>query len=192
MANIFAGLGAARTRFIQPSMTNSVGRVLARFGKLFVDASKRNLKQADANASGALSASISFKVTIMGQRYVFKILAEDYWIYVDKGRGATRAGGGGVVQKKIGGPQGWISQKGLNVVQIMKEITGRTMDTKTANKQLAFLIARKIHEKGFKGNKFMSSVINQASLQRFRREVSKALKRDVELEIKDLRNFVIK
>ncbi len=191
MADAFAGLGESRTRFIQPSENSAVFATIERFGNIFVNAAKRNLAQAGANASGALSASIAFKVTIMGQRYRFQILAEDYWVFVDGGRGRTKAGGGGAVRKSIGGQQGWISLKGLPVVAIMRKITGRTMSTKEANKALTFLITRKIHKKGFKGNKFMTSVLNPRSMEKFRAEISRSLRRDVELEIQDLQNFVI-
>lgn len=180
----------ASLRFIRPSTTNEVGRVIERFGRLFVEGAKRNLVQSGANATGSLSQSIAFKVTIMGQSLRFQVFANDYWVFVDRGRGATKRGGGGKVRKALTGAGGWIAAKGLNVVGIVKKITGRTVSTKEANKILGFLIARKIHEKGFKGNRFMSKVINEQSLQRLRKDLSKALKRDVELEINDIREFV--
>lgn len=85
----------------------------------------------------------------------FRLVLPDYYYFLNKGRGKTKAGGGkpGKLQESLFGASGWIARKGINV----RQATG-LKDSVKANKTMAFLISRKIHEKGFKASHWFDEV----------------------------------
>jgi hypothetical protein len=52
-----------------------------------------------------------------------------------------------------------------------------------AVKQLSFLIARKIHKKGYDGNQFFSEVINDGRLEKLEKDLIEAAQNEVVIEI---------
>lgn len=111
----------------------------------------------------------------------------DYYEYTDVGRKPTKNNGNGALRKALSYQSasltGWIAQKGLKLrteyIQKRKLKDGTIKEYKVkltkaqANKQAAFFIARKIHQKGFKGTNWFSSEIDN-----FKRDVINAIRVD--------------
>lgn len=88
-----------------------------------------------------------------------EITLPDYYQYLNTGRGPTKSGssGGQTLRQSLGGPNGWIARKGINV-----QMATGIKDSIKANKALAFIISRSIHKKGF-GNVMGRKSWNNAS-----------------------------
>lgn len=110
----------------------------------------------DAAGGGALfqAAGVLPEITSEGDGALrIQISLPDYYSYLNHGRRATGKGGTGSLRESLQGASGWIARKGINV----KQITGLKNSIK-ANKALAFIISRKIHEKGFEPSHWFNRV----------------------------------
>jgi hypothetical protein len=105
----------------------------------------------------------------MGNEVRGAINANDYYQWVDGGRGPTRNRGNGQLVPAL---QDWIASKGIQVRQSAAESSQTVMER---NKSLAIAIARKIHAKGYKGNQFFSKVINQQTFDEFSEYLGQAM-----------------
>lgn len=127
-------------------------------------------------ASKSLYSSLKVvPVTRRGDIVVGAISANDYYEQVDKGRGPTRGGGKGDLVKALAGDGGWISEKGISV----KNFPGETDAEK--NLYLAKAIARKIHAKGYRGNKFFSKIITDTTFEEFAEYLGQAMGQKIAL-----------
>lgn len=125
------------------------------FGDRVIFVAKRNLAIRKANASGDLSNSLGGKVKVSKNSIQIDFTANAYGEFVDGGRGTTSGGGDGSVRKSI---EEWIRTKRI---RLRDAKTGAFQKMTEANiKGAAFVIARKIHEKGYKGNNFLTDAIN--------------------------------
>jgi hypothetical protein len=121
-------------------------------------------------ATGRLLASLAaVAATRRGDTVIGRISANDYYQWVDGGRGPTRNRGNGGL---IAALQDWIASKPIQVRQSAEESAQTVMQR---NKSLAFAIARKIHAKGYKGNQFFSKVINQQTFDEFSEYLGQAM-----------------
>jgi hypothetical protein len=101
-----------------------------------------------ANASGFLSNSIEANVTSPQENVtILDISMPAYGEIVDAGRGRSRKGG--PKQQWRGDIKDWIQQKGIKLKP------GVTLE------QAAFLITRKINQKGYKAKPFIQPSINK-------------------------------
>lgn len=124
---------------------------LEEYGNVIAEQYKSNLKANGHKATGNLINSITSHITVNGYEYAIELTLEDYYKYVEEGR---RPGKFPPVSKILE----WVKVK-------------RILPTPMANgklpteKQLAFLISRKIAEKGTKGTydleKAMDTTINE-------------------------------
>lgn len=113
--------------------------------------------------------------TKRGDTVIGKISANDYYYYVDQGRKRTRGSGNGDLVKALSGEGGWISKKGIDVSK-------QPGDTRAEqNMNLAKAIARKIHRRGFRGNKFFSKIINDATFTEFSEYLARAMGQKIAL-----------
>ena len=148
------------------------------FDKLFqkyIRKWQRNLTKDDHIASGKLYQAIGsengrygFKVKQNAKKIEIKMALPDYYQFTDTGRPPTSGGGTGILRKRLQGLKGWISQKGLvrgSGITLKQKVKLKSGKVKTYtrkltaaqwNKQLAFLIARKIHREGFEGTNWFS------------------------------------
>ena len=62
-------------------------RVLNEFADTFIELARENLESNGSNASHALSDSIEKIIDIGEDSFSVKISLEDYWIYLENGRG---------------------------------------------------------------------------------------------------------
>lgn len=115
----------------------------------FVDAVKGTLQRNGSNASGDLAKSIKGNVKVNGKWVEISVSMEDYWKYVEYGRKPGKF-------PPIDAIKMWID---------VKPILPRAINGKLPTKpQLAFLIARKIAQKGIKPKPFLYNTMDKFKL----------------------------
>jgi hypothetical protein len=169
--------------FEQPRFT---GDTLEDLLKEWADLKTRELEQSLLNSNSPISGRASLSllqslsalpITTRGNDVIARIQANDYYEYVDGGRGPTRNKGNGGLRLAI---QDWIASKGIQVRQSAGE-SGKTVIER--NKSLAYVIARKIHRRGFAGNKFFSKVINDATFDELGEYLASAMGEKIALSV---------
>lgn len=109
---------------------------------------KEGFIAAGVSASSNLIQSFEVK-TEVGNQFIFcSIIADEYWVWVDQGRGPTKNGppaGQGVVKGKI---KDWLQRRGINSSDLSQD-------------ELAYLISRKIHKEGFNGKFVVEKILNE-------------------------------
>lgn len=159
------------------------------FARETMDQIRKNLDKSDSNATGNLRQSLKpVEVKILGNIYRLRYSFPDYALYVDKGRGKTKRVGKMHVRK---GVYKWIAAKGIPVRRIAEERVRKLKkrrsvtneDIEDVRQGIAFVIANKIHRKGFKGNQFISKVLNQRAYAEMKRNIAKKLKEDIRIEV---------
>ena len=127
-------------------MAIPLNKTLEKAGQLIVARMRDNLKQQKANASGKLSDSISYTIKDTVEGSSLLIGMEDYGPIVDAGRGVSRGGGSANWKPKI---IQWMKAKGI------RPKAGVSMET------AAYLIYRKINQKGYRPKPFIQISIDQ-------------------------------
>lgn len=92
--------------------------------------------------------------------------------------------------------ESWVKRKGIvgrsDLYKDLKDRKVKTRDGKILSgsakvnrvaKQLAFLMARKIHRDGFTGNQFYTEVINDGRLDKLRSDLTEFYKKEVIIDI---------
>lgn len=165
--------------------------VIELFGEEKVKELVNNLERSKSVASGNLSESVRFTVNIFGSTYRFNLLLADYYEWVDKGRKPGKMPPTKNILK-------WIGQRGLEVSALKgygkNKAAGKVSIATNLQKtrSLAYLIAKKIGEKGTKGNKFFSKSINRNEVAKLKRRLSEGLKKDVIVEIRQIKKEIKK
>jgi hypothetical protein len=139
-----------------------------------LETSLLNSKMPGNPTSGRASKSLyqslaAVPVVRRGDIVIGRIQAAEHYQWVDGDRGKTRSSGDGELLRALSGPTGWISQKRISV----DDQPGKTRAEK--NLSLAKAIARKIHTKGYKGNKFFSKIINDDTFNEFSEYLGRAM-----------------
>lgn len=139
-----------------------------------LETSLLNSKMPGNPTSGRASKSLyqslaAVPVVKRGDIVIGRIQAAEHYQWVDGDRKKTRNDGDGEVVRALSGPTGWISQKGISV----DDQPGKTRAEK--NLSLAKAIARKIHTRGYKGNKFFSKIINDDTFNEFSEYLGRAM-----------------
>jgi hypothetical protein len=139
-----------------------------------LETSLLNSKMPGNPTSGRASKSLyqslaAVPVVKRGDIVIGRIQAAEHYQWVDGDRKKTRKDGDGEVVRALSGPTGWISQKGISV----DDQPGKTRAEK--NLSLAKAIARKIHTRGYKGNKFFSKIINDDTFNEFSEYLGRAM-----------------
>lgn len=139
-----------------------------------LETSLLNSKMPGNPTSGRASKSLyqslaAVPVVRRGDIVIGRIQAAEHYQWVDGGRGKTKSSGDGELLRALSGPTGWISQKGISV----DDQPGKTRAEK--NLSLAKAIARKIHTRGYKGNKFFSKIINDDTFNEFSEYLGRAM-----------------
>ncbi len=126
---------------------------------------QKNLDADNSNVTNKLRQSVAenlssgFKVT---SGTIFAAISlEHYFEQVDQGRRPGSFPPPNVIAR-------WIHEKGLNREQLITD------------NQLAFLIGRKIKEKGTKGTRFYSKVINEKTTKQLEADIIEAMEGDIE------------
>jgi hypothetical protein len=133
-------------------MADLIQQELQRIGNQIVAEMRNTLARNGSNASGTLSDSIqATALPPQDNVYTLDIAMEDYGPIVDGGRGQSRSGGKKQTWRR--NIESWIRLKGISLKP------GVTLE------QAAFLITRKINEKGYRAKPFIQpsvdSVLNK-------------------------------
>lgn len=135
---------------------------LGRYAQAITDRYKQNLESSGRRATGNLISSVNSKVTVNGQSFDIELQLEDYWKYVEEGRGAGKFP---PVNKILE----WIMVK---PILPYPDKNGKL----PTEKQLAFLIGRKIANEGFQGSNDLEHTMEQVDYEQI---IEDALDQDV-------------
>ncbi len=169
----------------------NLGNVMASWSQTIVDALRKEVTRDDTRASGKLLASISPKISILGDKFVLEINMEDYWKSVDEG---TKPG----VKPDVNKILKWMRHKGIVPAPTKTSLTaGRTKRGKKIFKdrrlalaeRIAFAIQRKgtIKRFGYKGSGFVTEYLSTLE-GRMMESIREATGKDIEIQIlKDIK-----
>jgi hypothetical protein len=145
--------------------------VLNDFGKFLVEEYKDNLILNNVNASDNLYNSVKYMLDVGSKKFEVKLELADYWKYVENGRKPGKWPPISAIEK-------WIEIKPV----LPRPMANGQLPT---NKQLAFLIARKIGLEGIKPRPILDQSIKDVwdVMKEFLEE---ALAKDVETEWKTI------
>lgn len=174
----------------------SVGEILKKYSQDIMDALAKNLQAEDKIATGNLIQSIKFPVKVFGTKYVATLSMDDYWKFVEEGR---KPGKFPPIDKILQ----WTVEKGLTLNPLSnrrkKLIRGlkhkklkkavKQISKEKLRKSLAFLIGRNIAAKGIAPTHFASKVMTQTLIDNLRKDIAKAAKRDIVVELKSQLNL---
>lgn len=156
--------------------------VLAKYGEVYINALKDELERGNKNATNSLSQSIRFDVKVFGLKYTLQLIADEHYQYVESGRKPNSK------QPPVEPILKWIKSRGITIKQKNgKKITRKSNpNIDKQYKTLAFLMARKIGKKGIKPFPFIENAISDSMIDRFKVEVRDAVKRDIEIQVKEI------
>lgn len=163
-------------------------QVLERYAEYFIELSRRELLQNNTNASGALTNSFRSRVIIDHDRYEVWIELEDYWKYIEYGRKPGKF-------PPLNKIKEWIRVKPVHphtmtLTRVWYTNGRKRGEPKTIRNerkyqalpttdQLAYLIGRKIAEKGTDPQPFFNKA-KEDTLNYFRNAIDYAIAEDVE------------
>lgn len=150
-------------------MFENLTSVLNDFGKFLVEEYKDNLILEDVNASDNLYNSVTYMVESNDKTFEVKLSLADYWAFVEKGR---RAGG---KFPPVSAIERWIEVKPV----LPKPMSNGKLPT---NKQLAYLIGRKIAIEGISPKPLLQRSVDDV-WNNMREFISEALAKDLQKEI---------
>ena len=140
--------------------------ILNSFGQYVVNGLKENLNKDGIRETSSLYQSISFTVNTEGSFIILNVLANDYYIFLDKGvkgkkEGRSDANYSFKVKKPplsaFAGASGWLARKPISQMTF-KDGTVLKINSKT-NTSAAFIVQRAVFNKGIKPTGFYSDLI---------------------------------
>lgn len=136
---------------------NDLLRVIQNWGEQLAAQMRINLLQNKAVASKRLLGSIASIPQPTPQGFNIKVEMENYWQWVENGRPPTSSKGGGKpLYKEL---EMWIAEKNI------KDKFGNKYPSRKAEiKSLAYVIARKIHQKGYKKRPFVEPALQKVTV----------------------------
>lgn len=139
--------------------------VLNEFADAFISTARANLEANNTNASRTLSDSMEKLIEIGEDWYSVKISLEDYWTYVENGRGPGKFPPPPAIKN-------WIQVKPVNPYPLAN---GKTPSVE----QLAFLIGRKISREGTEGQPFFEPA-KEETIRLWEDRIDEAISQDVQ------------
>ena len=183
------------------AIDKKIDEILVEFGvKLQTDLQASLASKMSNGYNPRLSGKIkSLPIKHMGDLTEYILQMPLYGKALDKGRGPTKKGGNGSVQKGIAE---WLKrrndifrkfEKGNMAYRLEQQAKNKKtsrpskplkpLKFEKAVKQFSFLIARKIHKRGYEGNQFFSEVINDGRLEKLEKDLMEAAQNEVLIEI---------
>lgn len=144
-------------------------RVLREFGEELKAQYQYNLAQNDRFATRKLMNSVDFVLKTSNSAYSVSLKLQDYWIYVENGRGPTKGGGDGSLRRAI---LDWIKAKPILPTP---DKNGKLPKPE----QLAYLISRKIHQEGTVGTHDLRDATDDI-YGNFQERIYQAIEKDVD------------
>lgn len=145
-------------------------RVLNELADAFITTARANLEANGTNASKTLYDSMEKLIEIGDDWYSVKISLEDYWTYVENGRGPGKFPPPPAIRE-------WIQVKPVTPVPGMD---GRTPSVE----QLTFLIGRKIAREGTQPQPFFEPAKDQV-LREWESRIDEAITMDIQAFIEE-------
>ena len=190
---------------------NEVEKILEAFGTKVVEDLRKSLSEKlQARASSykskypggssnpgdsALSASIKYLIVDSSEGIKLNVYLNDYWEAVDSGRKAAGVSQDARIDK-------WIKSRNLipgfqksnleDRIDTQNRLNKTNRKTKVlkkmkfadAVKAMDFLVRRKLKNKGYQGNQFFSSVLEDGRQQQLTKDIAAAMKKDIEIVLK--------
>ena len=143
----------------------------------------------------ALSASIKYLIVDSSEGIKLNVYLNDYWEAVDSGRKAAGVSQDARIDK-------WIKSRNLipgfqksnleDRIDTQNRLNKTNRKTKVlkkmkfadAVKAMDFLVRRKLKNKGYQGNQFFSSVLEDGRQEKLTKDIALAMKKDIEIIIK--------
>jgi hypothetical protein len=147
---------------------------LETYGQVLEDEYREQIADAGAFASGQFFDSIRHMLIIEDRTYELVLSLEDYWKYIEEGRGPGKF-------PPLDKIEEWIRIKPISPYPDAK---GRV----PSNKQLAFLIGRKIAEEGTEGKHLLDKAME--STQDWLELIYDAIDKDIEAELDEVLNVL--
>lgn len=174
-------------------MADKIEQILEEWGLKLKEDMQKSIDKAVTHGGGQtsrLSGSVVYEVQKTNSGYRYTLSMNDYWRFVDKGRGATKNMGDGAVKRAVS--KLWQNLKGVDARAIIIEINRKRgiklskkgLNYDRATKQLAYLISRKIHTKGIKPRPFYDRVVTEERIDELKSKLAKAFKDDFIIDIK--------
>lgn len=152
-------------------------RELNEYVRIFKQKYKENLEDSGRKASGNLLGSIVLNIVSFGTTLKVQLNVADYYWYVENGRN----GGKFPPMDKI---MQWIDDKGIEPYPSSNGVL-------PTQRQLAFLIGRKIAREGFKGSYDLSSTMDEINAI-FKERFEVALQQDFNIYTQSILDDVLK
>ena len=190
---------------------NEVEKILEAFGTKVVEDLRKSLSdklQARAASykskypggssnpgDSALSASIKYLIVDSSEGIKLNVYLNDYWEAVDSGRKPAGVSQDARIDK-------WIKSRNLipgfqksnleDRIDTQNRLNKTNRKTKVlkkmkfadAVKAMDFLVRRKLKDKGYQGNQFFSSVLEDGRQEKLTKDIALAMKKDIEIIIK--------
>lgn len=145
-------------------------RVLNEYGQELVNLYKNKLATNNVNASGDLSNSVKYLLKNKNSIYEIDLELADYWKYVENGRKAGKF-------PPISNIENWVKVKPILPTAYQGKLPSQ--------KQLAYLIARKIARKGIQPRPLLADSIEELNRIYFDK-IEEALSIDLGKEFDDM------
>jgi hypothetical protein len=142
-----------KNRAFNPSEDDGILRIVQNWGNELIAQMQNRLRINNTNATSSLSQSIEPQIKGTQSGYRLTVLMEDYWQYVEDGRRAGK-------MPPIKNIYEWIRYK-----RPMQDKIQQSPDKIAATKSLAYVIARKIGQKGTKAQPFVTPSLKQVTTQ---------------------------
>jgi len=189
---------------------NEVEKILEAFGTKVVEDLRKSLSEKlQARAASykskypggssnpgdsALSASIKYLIVDSADGIKLNVYLNDYWEAVDSGRKAAGVSQDARIDKwiksrnLIPGFQNKnladrLEKQGKNTSTRKKKVL-KKMKFADAVKAMDFLVRRKLKDKGYQGNQFLSSVLEDGRQEKLATDIRLAMKKDIEIVLK--------
>jgi hypothetical protein len=170
--------------------TDDLDRILEPFGEDLINDLQKSLLSKGVVFGGGQSSKLSAKIRYnirFGDPLRFELIMPEYAEAVNSGRSPSKDQGNPPPQRKKGGPprkpgavelalRDWIKRKGIS-----ERFAGSSFKQRVNTG--AYLIARKIHRKGYKGNHFYSEVINDGRIDGLTIQLREFFKQEVVIDI---------
>jgi hypothetical protein len=139
-----------------------ITKLLQEYGQMWVDCLNANIDKKQLIQTGELKQSIKYDPRIArGKVFVLKLLIADYYKYVDEGRRPGKFPPIEPIRK-------WVREKNLGGLR-----------AEVSLESLAYLVARKIAQKGTKATHFYSECITEESVNELRQKLAQQVKQDM-------------
>ena len=183
------------------AIDKKIDEILVEFGvKLQTDLQASLKSKMSDGYNPRLSGKIkSLPIKHMGDLTEYILQMPLYGKALDGGRGKTKEPGNGALRKNIaewlkrrndifrkfekGNLEYRLEQQAKNKKTNRPSKPLKKLAFEKAVKQFSYIIARKIHRDGYKGNHFFSEVINDGRLEKLERDLIEATQNEVIIEI---------